>query len=170
MSSQSYTIGEVGRLTGTKTPTIRYYEQIGLLTSADRTDGNQRRYDEIARDRLAFVCHARELGFTLDAVRDLLSLSDDPDRSCERADRIAREQLEAVRRRLGNLTRLKVELERMIVQCEGGRIRDCRVIQTLANHALCLDDRHPAPETNLRSSAAGASDRPLSSSASSEGR
>ena len=148
MSDAGYTIGEIGRLTRTKTPTIRYYEQIGLLASAGRTEGNQRRYDAAARDRLAFVRHARELGFTLDAVRDLLSLSDAPEETCEQADRIAKEQLNAVERRLDNLMRLKAELERMVARCDGGRVRDCRVIQTLADHDLCLDDRHPAPEAN----------------------
>ena len=75
-AARTYSIGEIGRLTETKTPTIRYYEQIGLLVPPVRTEGNQRRYDEASRERLAFVRHARALGFTLDAIRDLLSLSD----------------------------------------------------------------------------------------------
>ena len=141
---RTYSIGEIGRLTDTKTPTIRYYEQIGLLAASARTDGNQRRYDEAARERLAFVRHARALGFTLDAIRDLLSLSDHPDRSCEEADRIARAQLVAVERRLSHLQSLKDELVRMVEMCRGGRVENCRVIQTLGDHALCLNDEHAA--------------------------
>ena len=147
-SRDRYSIGEMARSSGTKVPTIRYYEQIGLVTSIERTEGNQRRYDERARERLRFVRHARELGFSLDAVRELLDLSDHPERPCEEADTIAREQLEAVKRRLESLTRLRRELERMIGCCDGGQIRDCRILQTVGDHGLCLHEQHgdePSP-------------------------
>lgn len=68
------TIGKLGEAAGVKVPTIRYYEQIGLLPEPDRSAGNQRLYGQSALDRLAFIRHARELGFPLDAIRDLLSL------------------------------------------------------------------------------------------------
>ena len=141
-AAPTYSIGEIGGMTATKTATIRYYEQIGLLAASARTDGNQRRYDEAARERLAFVRHARALGFTLDAIRDLLSLSDHPDQSCDQADAIARVQLAEVDRRLVHLHRLKAELERMVEMCRGGRVEDCRVIQTLGDHSLCLNETH----------------------------
>ena len=144
---RTYSIGEIGRLTETKTPTIRYYEQIGLLVQPARTEGNQRRYDEAARERLAFVRHARALGFTLDAIRDLLSLADRPEQSCDEADRIARVQLAAVDQRLDRLQRLRSELERMIEMCSGRQVGDCRVIQTLGNHDLCLDHTHTAEDS-----------------------
>ena len=118
------------------------------MTSIERTEGNQRRYDGRARERLRFVRHARDLGFSLEAVRELLDLSDHPERPCEEADTIAREQLEAVKRRLESLTRLRRELERMIECCDGGRIRDCRILQTVGDHGLCLHERHgdePSP-------------------------
>ena len=147
-SQARYSIGEMARSSGTKVPTIRYYEQIGLVASIERTEGNQRRYDERARERLRFVRHARELGFSLEAVRELLDLSDHPERPCEEADTIAREQLEAVKRRLESLTRLRRELERMIGCCDGGQIRDCRILQTVGDHGLCLHEQHgdePSP-------------------------
>ena len=141
-SGGRYSIGEMARASGTKVPTIRYYEQIGLVTSIERTEGNQRRYDERARERLKFVRHARELGFSLEAVRELLDLADHPARPCEEADTIARAQLEAVERRLESLTRLRRELERMIACCDGGQVRDCRILQTVGDHGLCLHERH----------------------------
>ena len=55
-------IGDLGKATGVKVPTIRYYEQIGLLAPPRRSPGNQRLYDEAARKRLAFIRHARDLG------------------------------------------------------------------------------------------------------------
>ena len=84
------TIGKLGEAAGVKVPTIRYYEQIGLLPEAERSAGNQRLYGRKAMERLAFIRHARDLGFTLEAIRDLLSLSDRPDQSCAAADAIAK--------------------------------------------------------------------------------
>ncbi len=134
------TIGRLARATGVKVPTIRYYEQIGLLPPPDRSAGNQRLYGSSTLDRLAFIHHARELGFPLEAIRDLLSLADHPDRSCAAADAIARAQLAKVERRLERLQALKQELERMIAHCAGGRVATCRVIEVLGNHALCGTD------------------------------
>jgi DNA-binding transcriptional MerR regulator len=87
------TIGRVAQATGSKVQTIRYYEQIGLLPAPERSRGNQRLYDDRAVERLAFIRHARGLGFSLDAIRDLLDLADRPDRPCDEADAIARAQL-----------------------------------------------------------------------------
>ena len=131
------TIGKLGAQAGVKVPTIRYYEQIGLLPEAGRSAGNQRLYGRKALERLAFIRHARDLGFTLEAIRDLLSLSDNPEQPCVAADAIARAQLAEVERRLARLTALKAELERMVVQCAGGKIADCRVIEVLGDHSLC---------------------------------
>ncbi|TBN38310.1 MerR family transcriptional regulator [Paracoccus subflavus] len=134
------TIGRLGQAAGVKVPTIRYYEQIGLLPPADRSAGNQRIYDRATLDRLSFIRHARELGFSLEAIRDLLSLSDKPDQSCAAADAIAKAQLQAVQARIARLRALQTELHRMIDQCACGTIRDCRVIETLGDHSLCAQD------------------------------
>lgn len=80
--------------------------------------------------------------FPLDAIRDLLRLSDRPDQSCAEADTIAKAQLAAVEARIVRLTALKSELERMVVQCAGGVIADCRVIEVLGDHSHCHSD-HP---------------------------
>lgn len=136
------TIGHVARKSGCKVQTVRYYEQVGLLPSPRRSSGNQRLYDSAAVERLSFIRHARDLGFSLDAVRELLSLADTPDQPCAAADSIARARLLEVERRIARLTRLKVELERMIAQCSGGRIADCRIVQVLGDHSLCLSESH----------------------------
>ena len=143
-------IGDASKASGVSSKMIRYYEQIGLLPEPDRSAGNQRLYGQSALDRLAFIRHARELGFPLDAIRDLLSLSDRPDQSCAAADVIARAQLAEVESRLARLTALKGELERMVVQCAGGRIADCRVIEVLGDHSLCATD-HQHPESEAAS-------------------
>ncbi|MEI2807126.1 MerR family transcriptional regulator [Albidovulum sp.] len=136
------TIGKLGAAAGVKVPTIRYYEQIGLLPPPGRSTGNQRLYPRAALDRLTFIRHARDLGFPLEAIRDLLSLSDRPDQSCAAADAIARTQLAAVRARIARLTALEAELQRMVAQCAHGTIASCRVIEVLGDHSHCADDDH----------------------------
>lgn len=130
-------IGRLGQAAGVKVPTIRYYERIGLLPEADRSAGNQRLYGRPTLDQLAFIRHARELGFSLQAIRDLLSLSDRPDQSCAAVDAIAKAQLQSVQARIARLKALEAELHRMIDQCACGKIKDCRVIEALGDHALC---------------------------------
>ena len=143
MSGQEIGIGDLAGATGCKVQTIRYYEEIGLMPEPARTAGNQRRYDQRHVDRLAFIRHSRELGFSLEAIRELLSLSDRPEQPCDAVDQLARRQLEQVEQRLARLSVLKTELERMIEQCVGGRVRDCRIIEVLSNHAQCFAERHP---------------------------
>jgi len=133
MSKVDFAIGEAARQSGVKVPTIRYYEQIGLLPAASRTEGNRRLYDRRDLDRLAFIRHARELGFEVDAIRTLLSLQDKPEQSCAAADAIAKARLTEVDKRIASLNALRDELLRMVKQCASGRIGDCHVIETLAD-------------------------------------
>ncbi len=130
-------IGDLSRRTGVKVPTIRYYEQMGLIAAADRTEGNQRRYERPDLDRLTFIRHARDLGFPIDAIRELLALSRHPDEPCERADDIAREQLIEVREKIARLRKLEDELERIASHCGAHSVGDCYVIRALSDHGLC---------------------------------
>ncbi|MEM5469799.1 MAG: MerR family transcriptional regulator [Paracoccaceae bacterium] len=132
------TIGNLGKKTGTKVQTIRYYEQIGLMPEPGRTEGGQRRYSAVEVDRLSFIRHARQLGFPLEAIRELLALSDSPDHSCHEADSIARRQLKQVELRMDRLKALQTELKRMIQECSGGNTADCKVLEVLRDHSECL--------------------------------
>lgn len=134
------TIGSLAKKTGTKVQTIRYYEQIGLMPEPGRTEGGQRRYGDDELDRLAFIRHARQLGFSLEAIRELLDLSDHPHRPCREADAIARRQLKQVEQRLARLEALRTELQRMVHECSGGQTADCRVLEVLRDHSECLTD------------------------------
>jgi DNA-binding transcriptional MerR regulator len=133
-------IGELSRLTGVKVPTIRFYEQIGLIESPPRTEGNQRRYGADEVRRLNFIRHARELGFEVDDIRELLDMSGKPQASCHQADSIARNHLSEIDRRIASLTALRSELSRMVDECHHGRICDCRIIEVLADHGQCAAD------------------------------
>jgi DNA-binding transcriptional MerR regulator len=134
-------IGELSRLSGVKVPTIRYYEQVGLMPAPPRTEGNQRRYGPTEVSRLNFIRHARELGFEIEAIRELLAMSENPDRSCADADAIARRHLTEVEWRIGQLTALRTELQRMVSECSNGRVGACRVIQVLSDHGQCEHER-----------------------------
>jgi DNA-binding transcriptional MerR regulator len=125
-------IGALAKEAGVKVPTIRYYEQIGLLDVPPRTEGQQRRYDPEAVRRLNFIRHSRELGFEIDDIRELLSLSAQPKRPCENADKITARHLDAVDLRIKQLTALRKELKRMLDDCHGGCVAECRVIDSLS--------------------------------------
>jgi DNA-binding transcriptional MerR regulator len=137
-------IGDLAQRTGTKVETIRYYEKVGILPSPSRTSGNHRVYTQTHADRLAFVRHSRELGFPIDSIRTLLTMADDPGRSCAAVDAIARDHLTAVRSRITRLQALEAELTRMLQECGRGRVGDCRVVQVLADHshAVSCSKRH----------------------------
>ncbi|GEO97866.1 MerR family transcriptional regulator [Methylobacterium haplocladii] len=135
-------IGELSRQTGVKVPTIRYYESVGLMPEPPRTTGSQRRYGEAEVVRLNFIRHSRELGFEVDAIRELLTLNAHPERSCAEVDTIARRHLAEVDRRIEKLEGLRDELSRMIAECGQGRVGECRVIETLSDHGKCADERH----------------------------
>ncbi|SMY08581.1 MerR family transcriptional regulator [Flavimaricola marinus] len=139
-----FTIGEAARASGVKVTTVRFYESRGLLPAPPRSEGNRRLYAQSHVDRLRFIRHARELGFALEDVATLLSLSDEPDQSCAAVDAIARAQRAEVTRRIARLEALGVELDRMIATCAGGTVGECRVIESLSDHAHCAAD-HPGP-------------------------
>lgn len=135
-------IGELSRRSSVKVPTIRFYEQIGLLDAAPRTEGNQRRYGKAEVDRLNFIRHARELGFEVEDIRGLLTMSASPQSSCHEVDSIAINHLKEVDRRIASLTALRAELSRMVDECHRGQICDCRVIEVLADHGQCAHTAH----------------------------
>lgn len=141
MAERGYSIGEASERSGVKVTTIRFYEEIGLISPPGRTSGNRRRYRAEDIDRIAFIRHARELGFEIEDIRGLLSMTEKPNASCQEADQIARHHLRAVDHRISQLNLLRKELHRMIDECEHGRVCDCRVIQTLADHAQCQHHR-----------------------------
>lgn len=138
MSSCVLTIGDLSKATATKVETIRYYERIGLLAAPDRTSGNYRAYKKSDLDRLSFIRRARDLGFGLEQVRELLGLSDQKQRSCEAVDVIARDHLADVDRKLADLKALRRELDSIIRHCGCGTIAECRIIEALAP----IDPRH----------------------------
>ncbi|MBR2535742.1 MAG: helix-turn-helix domain-containing protein [Hyphomicrobium sp.] len=132
MRSAVLTIGNLSKATGTKVETIRYYERIGLLAAPARTAGNYRAYGKTELGRLSFIRRARELGFGIDQIRALLSLSEKKRRSCKAIDEIAREHLEHVDRKISDLVMLREVLHTTIQECSRGTVATCRIIEALS--------------------------------------
>jgi DNA-binding transcriptional MerR regulator len=131
-------IGELARATRTTAPTIRYYEEIGLLPRPTRV-GAQRRYGEDDVRRLTFIRRCRDFGFPIEQVRILTSLTQDSERPCNQAREIAEAHLAALREKLRELHELEHSIAGFIeaadVACPGGSGADCVVLQQLAEPA-----------------------------------
>jgi DNA-binding transcriptional MerR regulator len=127
-------IGEIAKRTGLKVETVRFYEAEGLIEAPRRNGGNYRLYDRSHLDRLSFVKRSRDLGFTLDQVRDLLRMADDPRGSCAEVDEMAVLHIAEIDRKLADLQTLRAEVARW-GRCDAKTIADCRLIDALSSGA-----------------------------------
>jgi DNA-binding transcriptional MerR regulator len=129
-------IGALAKRTGTNPPTIRYYEQIGLLRHADRQEAGQRVYGQVDVKRLTFIRRCRELGFSIEQVRSLAALVQDRNRSCMDARDLAQQHLLAIREKLTELRALERSILGFVVSCDascaGGPGPDCVILEDLA--------------------------------------
>jgi MerR family transcriptional regulator, mercuric resistance operon regulatory protein len=130
-TGSSMKIGEAAAASGCHLETIRYYERIGLLPKAARRTNGYRDYGTQEVNRLHFIARGRELGFSLEEVRTLLRLAERTDMSCDDVDRLARQQLAAVRSRIRELQRIARELERTIDSCVGQSCGNCAILGAL---------------------------------------
>jgi len=130
-------IGQMSRRTGVKVPTIRFYEQKGLLPEPERTAGNQRRYGPATLNRLSFIRHARDLGLPLEDVAALISLEGATGTALNRAHDIAQSQQVRLRERIKKLQRLEGELGRIATACDGKHDHVCAVLHAFGDHGTC---------------------------------
>ncbi|ANL39524.1 MerR family transcriptional regulator [Rhizobium phaseoli] len=131
-----FTIGALAKAAGVSAPTIRYYEDIGLLPKARRTGAGQRNYEESDLSRLTFIKQCRDFGFSIDQVRDLLALSTSSDRDCVETRDIAQMHLNEVRQKMAELKQLERRLAGFVDQCNqacaGGPGDECMIFKELA--------------------------------------
>lgn len=124
-------IGEASRLSGCHIQTIRHYERVGILSPTARSESGYRCYTDHHIQQLRFILHARELGFSLDDIRELLSLKEQSDLSCEAVDSITEKHLHGIHNRIRHLESLARELRRISASCSGGHIAECRILEAL---------------------------------------
>ena len=86
---KEFTIGQAAETSGVKVTTIRYYESVGLMPEPRRVESGRRVYGQASVDLLGFIRHARDLGFTVEAIRDLIDLQENPGTDCTKADELA---------------------------------------------------------------------------------
>lgn len=124
-------IGELSNQTGCKIETIRYYEQQNLMPEPPRTNGGHRLYSEDMLARLQFIRRSRELGFSMEEIRDLLSLVDGEQVSCERVKSMAESHLRDIRAKIADLKRMQSTLSDLASHCSGDDVPDCPIIDSL---------------------------------------
>lgn len=132
-TGSSMNISEAASASGCHYETIRYYERIGLLTKPGRRPNGYRHYTARQVSQLRFIVRSRELGFSLDQIRRLLTLSDDGEQSCTEVEDLARRQLEAVKLRIRDLRRTARELERTLGECAQQSCGSCSILGVLRN-------------------------------------
>ena len=124
-------ISTVAANSGCNLETIRYYERIGLMPPPERTPKGYREYSEADVEQLRFISRGRGLGFSLQEIRSLLRLAQDPGISCSEVDLLARKHLDDILLRLKDLQRMARELERTIDHCGGGQRGECTILDSL---------------------------------------
>lgn len=130
-------IGALSRDTGCHIETIRYYEKLGLLHEPQRSSGGHRLYNKNHLKRLNFIVKTRSLGFSLEKTQELLSLSENSDRSCSEALTLVENNLKAVSEKMQELQQIKESLLAMAGQCKsccpGAKAPDCTIVEALFN-------------------------------------
>jgi DNA-binding transcriptional MerR regulator len=136
MSEEKLTIGTLAARTQCSVPTIRYYEQIGLLPRSDRASNGHRYYRAEDLKRLTFIKRCRDFGFPIEQVRDLATLFEDGDRACREVRDLAQVHLDEVRRKLNEMRQLEASLEAFVgscnAACSGGLTRNCVIIEDMS--------------------------------------
>ena len=135
------TIGALAEAAGCNVPTVRYYEEIGLMPKAARRSSGHRAYSANDLKRLIFVRRCRDLDFPIDKVRELVALMDDPNSDCARVRDLTEAQLSVVRKKLAELREFEHSLQRLSAdcadQCAGGQSRDCVILQDFRETPTC---------------------------------
>ena len=132
-------IGEASKQSGCHIETIRYYERIGLLSPTARAESGYRRYTEHHMQQLRFIHHARVLGFSLDDIRELMSLKEPPQLTCDTVDAITEKHLNVIQGRIKHLNAMAQALRRIAASCSGGHIAECRILEALASDTQMTD-------------------------------
>jgi MerR family mercuric resistance operon transcriptional regulator len=141
------TRGMLAERSGCNIETIRYYERIGILPPPPRSQGGHRLYGPELIKRLTFVRRSRELGFTLEEIRQLLRLVDGRNYTCAQVETLAHQHSQDIRQKIADLRTLKSVLDTMAAQCSGETVPDCPIIDALFDSQMPL----PSAKATIRS-------------------
>lgn len=132
-------IGQAARRSGLSSKMIRYYEAIGLLQPATRSDSGYRTYQAEDLHRLAFIKRSRDLGFSLEEVGKLLILWQDRERASADVKALAMQHIDDLNKRIDELISLRDTLGELVAHCQGDDRPDCPILKDLANGSGCCD-------------------------------
>ena len=130
-AESEFSIGALARESGVNIETIRYYEKIGVMPKPARSSGGYRQYTAQHSRRLAFIRRGRELGFSLDEIRDLLRLVDGHAYTCEQVRVLTLDHVAEIRRKVRDLRRLERVMTNIASRCSGKRVPECPIIDAL---------------------------------------
>ncbi len=122
---------DLARATGCNLETIRYYEKIGIMPDPPRSEKGYRIYDHTHKSRLGFIMRARDLGFSLLEVRELLELVERGMQTCAQLRDVTQKHLDEVNRKIADLVKVKGVLSTTLAQCSGKDVPECAVIDAL---------------------------------------
>lgn len=125
------TIGELSKRTGVHIETIRYYERIKMLPKPPRTNGGRRIYSAAHIRTLTFIKRSRDLGFSIDDVRELLRLGGPGKAPCREVRDIATDHLDEVQAKIAHLRQVEQLLQKVIAKCTGTAASECPVLDVL---------------------------------------
>ena len=125
--------GELSKRTGVHIETIRYYERIGIMPEPPRTESGHRVYGDELVNRLTFVARAKELGFSLEETKALLSLMDEKTITCAEVKQITQLHIADVRQKISDLRKMEKVLKSMEAQCNGRNVPECPIIDALSD-------------------------------------
>ncbi len=131
-----YSIGEVAKKIHTSVQLIRYYEEIGIIGAPIRGENNRRYYNDKLLQQLSFIRHGRDLGFSLEDIRILLSLKNEQGHNAK-VHQVAHNHLLQVSQKIQDLIKLKQQLENIIAKCESTeQSQPCPIIHLLETDGL----------------------------------
>lgn len=128
---ENFSRGQLSARTGVNGETIRYYEKIGLIPPPPRTQGGHRVYGHDHLKRMRFICRGRELGFTIDDIRDLFGFVDAGDATCSEVKNLALRHAADLRGKINDLIQLEATLADLADQCSGDEVPDCPIVDVL---------------------------------------
>jgi Cu(I)-responsive transcriptional regulator len=126
------TIGKASSLTGVSAKMIRYYEEVGVLKKASRTDAGYRLYNQAHIQQLGFIRRARNLGFSMNEVLSLLNFWHDTDRESRNVKQLALSHLHEINKKIYELEQMKEVLQKLADKCDGNGNSDCPILEGLA--------------------------------------
>ena len=132
--AERITRGVLSKRTGCNIETVRYYERAGLMPDPARSQGGHRIYSEDQVRRLMFIRRCRQLGFTVEQIRELLRLVDGGDYTCEEVRVITIDHLDDVGRKIADLRKIQTTLRDMAAECDGGDVPVCPIVDVLFKH------------------------------------